>query len=310
MSDKIATAVGFRRALDAVRNNNPSAPALVREYFATLAAGLEAFRATVTPENRNALDDLIVASIEQFLPYRNEAVEIFSAIAQYACTDDMLLAMHRFFERLLPYTDRPENLGSWNEAEFDNFRFIVHELFLYALGVFVRFEKFDAFSYMVDNEYFWEDPNDRNVKMHSYLRLRQHLRSLVYRNQRLQTRRLALHADILHDRNKGTGIDFRFIITADFILYFRSRHSDVWTMWWPETLLYVGRFGGALEIFARAKSIRYFNRIKDLLQVKDKEDLVKIIDRIKSEPDRIPKWQFESIDIGRLMGLEALATTP
>jgi TIR domain len=307
---KIASAVSFRRAFDAVRNDSSNAPALVRDYFSTLAAGIGAFRVEVTSENRATLDDAIIASVDEFLPYRNEAVEMFSVITQYGCTADMLHAMHRFFEQLLRHTRRPEQVQSWSEADFDNFRFIVHELFLYALGVFLRFEMFDAFSYMLDNEYFLVDPNDSSSKMHSYLRFREYLQSFAYRNQRLQMRRLSLRADMLHERNKGTGVDFKFIMTADLILYLRSRNSDVGAMWWPETLLYVGHFGGAFEMFARAKSLRYFSRIKSLLQVNSKEELGKLLDKIGSEPDRIPRWQFESFDFYRLTGFEALATSP
>jgi hypothetical protein len=307
---KVATTVSFRRAFDGVRNSSANAPAMVAEYFSILAEGLEAFRVEIAPGDRTKLDDSIVRSIDEFLPYRNEAVEMFSAIAQYSCTSDMMLTVHRFFEKLLPYTQRPEHLHSWNEADFDNFRFIIHELFLYALGVFLRFEKFDACSYMVDNEYFWEDPSDRNAKMHSYRRFRQHLGSLHYRNDRLSLRRLSVHADMLHERNKGTGIDFKFIMTADFVLYLRSRNSDIWNMWWPETLLYVGRFGGSFELFARAKSTRYFERIKGLLQVNSKEEFGRAIEEMKSDRDRIPRWKFESISIDQLTGFEALTTTP
>lgn len=305
---KIATSVAFRRAFDGVRNSSLNASALVAEYLSTLADGIEAFRVENASQHRTDLDDLVVASIGEFQPYRNEAVEIISAVAQYACTDDMLLAVHRFFERLLPYTDRPPNINSWIEPEFDNFRFIAHELFLYALGIFLRFEKFAAFSYLLENEYFWERPSGHEDSMHSYLQFRQHLQSLRYRNDRLQLRRLSVHADMLHDRNKGTGIDFKFIMAADFILYLRSQNSG--DMWWPETLLYVGRFSGPFEVFARAKSARYFDRIKPMLRVRNKEEFRTLIDKINKEPNRIPRWQFESINIDRLTGFEALATTP
>jgi hypothetical protein len=310
MPTKIVTAVAFRRAFDGVRNSSSNAPALVAEYFSTLAKGLEAFRINIESEDRTKLDDFIVASIDEFLPYRNEAIEMYSAIAQYSCTNDMMLVVHRFFELLLPYTDRPEHLHSWNDAEFDNFRFIVHELFLYSLGIFLRFEKFDAFSYMVDNEYFWENPSDRNAKMHAYLRFRQHLESLSYRSDRLKLGRASVRADMLRERNKGTGIDFKFVMAADFILYLRSRNSDIWHMWSPETLVHVGRFGGAFELFARAKSTRYFDRIKGLLQVSSKEEFGRAIAKIRSEPDRIPRWGFEKVNIDQLTGFETLATTP
>lgn len=307
---KISTSVALRRAIEGIKNSNRNASALVGEYFSALVKGIEAFRVDASTLDRTKLDDPIVASIEEFLPYRNEAVEIFSTIAQYACTDDMLSAVHRFFEQLLPYTDRPGHISNWNESDFDNFRFIVHELFLYALGIFLQFEKFDAFSHLVDNEYFWENPSDHNTKMHSYLRFREHLRSLTHRNQRLGLNRLSVRADMLHDRNKGTGVDFKYVMAADFILYLRSQNADVWDMWWPETLLYAGRYSGAFELFARAKSKRYFDRIKGLLRVNSKEEFGNLLAKIKTEPNRIPNWQFDSINIDRLSGFEVLVTTP
>lgn len=46
--------------------------------------------------------------------------------------------LHRFFEGLLPYLDRPEHVTSWSESDFDNFRFLVHELFLYAIAILLK----------------------------------------------------------------------------------------------------------------------------------------------------------------------------
>jgi len=307
---KIATGVAFRRAFDSIRSSAPTAVAATSEYFSIVASGLDAFRVRRDAESGKEIDDVIVNSIDEFLPYRNEIIEIVSAIAQYCCTEDMLRVVHRFLEQLLPYTERPAQLHSWNEAEFDNFRFIAHEVFLYVLAVFLRFEKFDAFSYVVANEFFWESPDNPKDNMHSFLKFRTPTRSLGYRNDRLKLGKLSLRAAILNKRNEGTGLDFRFVMTADLILYFRSRTSDIWHMWWPETLLYAGRYGGAFELFARAKSVRHFDRIKSMLGVASKKELDTAIQKILNEPDRIPKWQFESFDIKRLMGVELLATIP
>jgi len=309
-SAKIATGVTFRRAFDGIRNNSSNAVAMTAEYFGTLASGLEALRLKVDSGNRAKLDESVVASIEEFLPYRNEAIDIFGSIAQYACTADMLDAMHRFFEQLLPYTDCPPNVHSWTDEEFDNFRFVVHELFLYAAGTFLRFERFDAFSHLTDNEYFWQARTDPKNSMHSFLKFREHLRSLAFRNERLKLGRLSLHADLLKKRNEATGLDFKYIMAADFVLYLRGQKFDFWHSWWPETLIYAGRYGGAFEIFARAKSARYFNRIKAMLGVSSIEEFRQMIERITSNPDRIPRWQYERIDIERLVGLEAIGTVP
>jgi hypothetical protein len=64
------------------------------------------------------------------------------------------------------------------------------------------------------------------------------------------------------------------------------------------------------ELFARAKSTSYFDRIKSLLSVTDKADLVKRIEAIEADPERIPKWQWESIHPRGMILLDAIATSP
>jgi hypothetical protein len=303
---KIASAVPFRRAFDAIRSNHINAVAATVEYFDTIVASMEEFRIST---NGKLFDDLIVEKISEFTPYRNELIELLIAIARYQITPEMIEAVHRFFERLLPLLNRPETITSYNESDFDNFRFIIHELFVYCVGCFIKFEKFDAANYLIENEYYHLQHNGSDP-MRSYIAFREHMKSLVYRNERLNLRRLSVRADLLVERNKGTGIDFKYLMTADFVLYLRSLGRDKWRMWWPETLLYTERFGGPFEIFARAKSQRYFQRIKALLGVDDKAQLGHALDKIENEPNRIPRWDYESIEPRQLIGFDTIATVP
>lgn len=309
-SGRIASSVSFRRSFDAIRNGAPNAVAATNEYLTLIAAGLETFRISIDNHNRETFDDLVVANIEEFTPYRNEIIEIFSTISQYNISDEMTDILHKFFEKLIPYLNRPENSTGYSDVDFENYHFIVHELFLYCIGIFLKFERFAQASVFIDEEYYWMDVNNKSNKMHSYLIFRTFLRIFEHRNKRLGLRRTSIRADMLNERNKGTGIDFSFLMTADFILYLRSQSSDVWDMWWPETLLYIYRFGGPFEMFARAKSRRYFEKITNILQIKDKDGLVSLLAKIRSEPDRIPKWQYEKMNPEALTGIDLIATTP
>ncbi|MFC1820799.1 hypothetical protein ACFLZG_06935, partial [Thermodesulfobacteriota bacterium] len=62
---------------------------------------------------------------------------------------------------------------------------------------------------------------------------------------------------------------------SDFILFIRDyfEHPDQLFHWFPETLLYISHNGTAFEVFARSKSIPYFERSKTLLGIQKKEDL-------------------------------------
>lgn len=308
VSGKILSSATHRRAMEAVRSSAPNAAATVREYFDIMVGGLEEFRLKTDPANSEIFDELVLASIEEFTPYRNEMIELFSTIARHSPSEHTE-AIHRFFERCIPYRNRPEGVNQWSDWDYDNFRFITHELFLYCIGSFLKYEQFGAAQVFFDNEYYWNDQRERDNKMHSFTLFREHLKTLEYRNKRLELRRLSLHADILKERNKGTGVDFNYVMCADFIAYLRGEKLNDWSRWWPETLLYADRFAGPFEVFARAKSIKYFERIKDLLGVKSKEDLVALVEQLVQR-DRVPRWQFDRLEPGRLIGLANLAVTP
>ncbi len=304
-SGKILSSAAHRRAMEAVRSNASNAVATVREYLDVIIDGLESFRLSTTPDNRETFDEFVLASIEEFTPYRNEIIELFSGIARYSPSDHVE-TLRRFFERCIPFNNRPENVHQWTEWDFDNYRFITHELFLYCIGIFLKYEQFSVAQAFFDGEYYWDDQRERDNKMHPFIVLREHLRSIEHRNKRLETRRLSMRADMLKDRNTGTGVDFNYLMCADFIAYLRGEKLGGW---WPETLLYADRFAGPFEMFARAKSKKYFENIKGVLGVESKDELQAFLQAIV-ERNRLPSWQFSRVEPNRLAGAANIAVIP
>jgi hypothetical protein len=268
---------------------------------------LEKFRIAY---NGDEFDDLVVKSIGEFLPYRNELTELFLAIASYRPDGEMIEAAHRFFERLLPFTYPPPNVHQWYEVEFDNLKFIIHELFLCCIGSFIKFERFVAAAYFIETEYYFADIKSSET-MHSYIKFGEIPRALQFRNQRLKLNRLSLFADFISERTKSSGLDFKYLMAADFVLWLRSQNREIWHGWWPDTLVFVSfRSGLPFEMFARAKSMRYFEKIKPLLGVDDKAGLEQLLAKIEAQSDRIPRWQFDRVNPRALMQMEAIASTP
>ena len=141
---------------------------------------------------------------------------------------------------------------------------------------------------------------------------RRHMISLEHRNQRLKLRRLSLRANLLEQCSKGLGLEFRHIMQADFILFLRDhldRPDDQWH-WWPETLLYVGRYSGAFEIFARCKSKAYFDKVKIVFGVESKEEIEHLLEMFESDKQRLPRWKFESFSPRHLLAFDDIATRP
>lgn len=306
----LATTSRAKRAVDALRNSRDHAIPATTEYLALLSKELEKLRIN---SKENSFDDAVVRSIESFLPYRNETIELFLNLSIYRDTLETRIAVHRFFEQLISYLEPPQQVHDYSEVDFDNFRFIIHELFLYALACFIRNERFESAAYVMSNDYYVPGRSEygRDI-MVPFNVFHKPMRSLEDRNQRLKMNLLSLRADLLKQRCKGIGIEFRHIMQVDFILFLRSyldRPDGFWR-WWPETLLYVDRHSGAFEVFARSRSASYFDRAKVLLGITAKDELQPLIEYFSANERTIPRWQFESFNPSHLLGFNEIATKP
>ena len=310
----LGTSVKYKRALDAIRNNKEYAKGAIDEYFQTFVENLEEFRISNVD---GEFDEEVIENIDKFLPYRSEAIEIFLSIAQYRNTPEAWQQLHRFFENLIPYMDSPEGVSTWKESDFDNFKFIIHELFLYAISSLLKYECFDAVTHLIRHHYYVEKNSDygRDV-MVPFTVFMSYMRSLKYRNERLNLRRVSLRADLLEQRSKASGIAFRQIMQSDFILFIRSCFDTInnetyrsWG-WHPETLVYIERHSGTFEIFARAQSKEYFDRVKCIFDIEDKKDFIPLFEAFKKNQLEMPRWQFTSFNPEMLLGFERIATRP
>lgn len=307
----LGTTAIFKRCIDALKNQKAYSAGAVDEYCNAFSVNLERFRLS-KPDGE--FDDALLKNIEEFLPYRNEAIQLFIAVAQYAPGEEFTQRLQRFFESLIPYMERPANITSWVAWDFDNYKFLVHELFLYALAVLIKHERFDQANYLMQQQYYIPGNSEygRNV-MINFVVFRQYMRSLEHRDSRLGLRRLSIRADLLKDRCTGTGIDFRYLLQADFVLFMRAeleRLKNELDRWWPEILLYLGNFNGPFEIFARAVSKKYFDRVKVLLGIETPKDVEPLLKSYQDGSRKLPSWEFEQFSPATLLGYQHLASRP
>ena len=306
----LGTTVSFRRAINVIKDGKPYSAGALKEYFEIFVQNLEKFR---IKNYKGEFDEAIMKNIEAFLPYRNEVIQIFSAIARYGPKEEHIESLNRFFESLIPYMFRPESVTSWREWDFDNFRFIIHELFLYAIAILVKLERFQQASMLLSQTYYVLGNSDygRDV-MVSFSVFREYMESLEYRNKRLKLRRLSLRADLLKERCQTTGIDFRYLMQADFILFIRAElyGEKPFDIWGPETLLYLGHFPGPFEIFARAESKRYFEKMKCLFDIQSPDDFKQLLEEYQKGKRKLPRWEIHSFNPALLLNIKKLATRP
>lgn len=306
----LGTTAIFKRCVDAIKNHKAHAAGAFDEYCTAFAENLERFRIS-GPDGE--FDDAVIKNIEEFLPFRNEAIQLFIAVAQYAPEERFIQRLHRFFESMIHYMNRPQSISQYKEWDFDNYKFIVHELFLYALAVLLKHDRIEQTNYLLQQQYYLPENSDygRDV-MVSFIIFRGYMSSLVHRNERLGLRRLSLKADLLKERCAGIGIDFRYLLQADFVAFMRAEVEarDNYSRWWPDTLVYLGHFNRPFEVFARSVSKTYFTKSKVLLSIETPKDLEPLLKRYNDGSLQLPRWGFTGINPAALLGYEQLGTRP
>ncbi|MFJ3524249.1 toll/interleukin-1 receptor domain-containing protein [Pseudomonas sp. NPDC090203] len=301
----LGTNTTHRRALDAVKQGKPFAAGAVDEYFRAVSESFERLR--IVRESGREFDDQVIENIEAFIPYRNEITQLLMVIAQYNSLPDIELKVHRFLEALLPFLDRPNHVNHYMETDFDNFRFIIHELFLYTIAIFLKYERFEIVQILLSSPYYiHEKVSYGQVGAFGYHVFREYARTLDHRNQRLGLGRLSLTADLLKERSQTSGLDFHQLMQADFILFLRGTQTG--ERWFPDTLLYASRSYGAFEIFARSVSQKYFDSVKALISVEDKREVGALLLNFKGPQSQLPRWQFDTFNPELLVGYESLCT--
>ncbi|MEN7430590.1 SEFIR domain-containing protein [Chromobacterium sp. TRC.1.1.SA] len=305
----LGTTALFNRCIDAIKNDKPHAIGTVDEYFSKFTEGLEQFRIEKTAE---AFDDDVMGSIDAFLPYRNQAIQLFTTISKYAQNENLTHHLHRFFESLIPYMDRPKNVNQYMEWDYDNFRFIIHELFLYSIAIFLKNDRITQANYLLQNQYYIPTNDGGKASMANFSIFWKDVRSLDYRNSRLQLNRISLRADLLKERSASTGIDFIHLMQADFVAFmrFEIEPNDDYYYWLPETLAYLGPFNNPFEIFSRSTSKSYFEKSKILLNIESVEDLEPLLNSYKDGSRQLPRLSYRGWSPSALIGYEKLATRP
>lgn len=308
----LGTAAVARRAIEAIRSSREHAEGALSEYFTTFATNLENIRLSDSEEE---FDELVVQSIDGCLSVRNKLVEVMFAFAQYSDSESSRRLVHRFLEQLFPYLDRPEGVTSWTRWDFDNFRFVVHEVFLYIIAILLRHERFETVGVLLRGPYFLgtdKSANSDGLVPFSYLL--QPLDSLAHRNDRLKLNRASLQADFIEKRSHHSGLHFRELMQADFLLFMRasldSLRFDSWQGWCPVTLVYTSRLSTPFEVFARAQSTIYFNLLRKAFDVETKDDFAPLFKAFADRRIRIPDWDLHSFSPTVLSAYERMASRP
>lgn len=306
----LATSAAQKRCVAAIKGGETYALPATKEYMELLVDEFEKFR---LPDQFDPLSDDILDNLQSFVPYRDEFIEVVRAIASYSQEERYAELIHGFFEQVHRYYNSPEGQGSYRQIDFDNFKFLVHELFLHAGAVLISERRFSLLNILLSQPYFFESRSRRGSDhLATFVDFRRYLRLFEYRNQQMKLNRISLVADLIRDRCGGSGTLFNNIMQTDFLFFLRSdlTGEDPYNRWYPDTLVFSEYHEEGFELFQRARSAAFFESIRPLLGGVSKDDLAKLLENYSADWQMLPRGGFGHISPSRLLAFEKLATIP
>lgn len=293
---------------DSVLQDRPSYKGYAAAFLNTFEERLEEFR--ISPQQGKEFDDLVVASIEAFLPFRDDFIEFLKIVITYKNEESLYAQIASFFEKCIRYQYPPRGVTSWNETWFDNFRFFLCELFLYLIGLLIKNQKLNEVQLFTDRFYYLpEEASYRNDRMARFSVFRSHCASLEQiRKERLKLNRLSIVADLIKSRASSKDVTFNDLMQAECVLFVKSLISkNLVSFWYPQILVFT-QYSSTFELFARAAVKSEFAKLKTLFSVSTKDEFIqKITEAI--DKHNIRSWEiflYGHIDLDQLLGFKQL----
>ncbi len=294
------------RLRDAVSKGKPHVHALLQDYFDEFLEALEGFRITIVAHEKEC-DEKVVKSIGDFLPYRNSFIETMLLIAGYMDDEESQALLISFLERIAPYRDHPVHLGSYTEVSFDNYRFIIYELILYAIACLVKRRRYSTAALLMETTYSVEMQLGRGEFAQEKIgAFNIYMQSLdEFRNNRLKLNRTSVVASLIVERATDPRISARELVQADFLLFISGFFpGGSANSWYPHCAVYVK---GSVELFAKATSPMGAKAIKQLLRVSSLGALVEKYREAELNGQLVRRLdRFHSLSIADALNIEVI----
>lgn len=267
---------------DALLRNQPHQVGLLQEYLDRLQEAYAAEEIVERAASTEILEEKVLASIERFLPYRNEFLDLMRLLGRYGSDRSLYDRLHSFFENLATVRLQHRPIAWQNNVETENLAFISWELFLNAAAELLHAEQFVGVARLV-TPYYVRSWNRDTGNLQSFAVLDPGFRLLdEYRMRRLQLNLYSLSAQLLYERSTREGTRFVRLVEADLFLWLRAAIDPEFSgRWYPRTLSYADHMEGT-ALFERARSATFFERLAPALGVQNREEL---ITRFNAIPD-------------------------
>lgn len=253
---------------------------ITREFLNDFIEDLKGYSIALN-ETRDLFEfgKIVHDNIISYTPLRNDYIAFLDKLLKSELEFDIEIFI-KFFEKL-PLFKNPldESKSSWIKSEFDNFRFFIHEIFIYTIAVGLKNERYKFIEEILYSSYFFQsrydignEPKRFTDELYNYVDVFDQFYKESYSKNLISPM-----ADFILARIP-VGLSKDDIIDADLLAYYLASLDDI-KRWFPITYIYKTR--NKLELFDRLVSLRHFEKVKCLFLVNTQKELQEKLNNFK-----------------------------
>jgi TIR domain len=265
------------RGLESQLSKNPKRiNSIISDFLEEFYQNLETYSITFSDRNDFTIGKEIYDNVLLYTPLRNDFIYFFEKVTKKENEFDIEILI-KFLEKLPLYKHPIGDRNSWSDFEFDNYRFFIHELFLYLITVGLKNENYNFISELLYSSYFLKDKYNYDNKSTGFECFSNRINTIdVYYKQTFSSNFYSTMADLIIKRIPD-GFTKDLIIEADLLCHYISVLKE--TRWFPITYVYKSR--GFFDLFDRMISLRHFEKVKTVFNINTIAELKDIL--VKAE---------------------------
>lgn len=257
---------GILRSFDNQVSKSPKRiNSIVKEFLDDFFDDLKGYSANVSSTRDVILfGKAIHENIVSYTPLRNDYVAFLDKLLKSEIEFDIEIYI-KFFEKLPILKDPQDGRSSWSPSEFDNFRFFIHEIFLYTIAKGLKNEKYKFVEELLYSGYFFQGRFDYKKETQRFDELYNYVEIFdQYYKQTYSKDYFSPMADLIIKRLPDN-VSLDDVINADLLIHYIASLENL--SWFPITYVYRTRDNGKFELFSRLVSLRHFEKVKVLFNV-------------------------------------------
>jgi hypothetical protein len=278
--DKVSTykTISIIRSFDTQIEKNPKRiNNIAHDFFDEYYESLKLFGIGNSSTGYDETCKLIIDNLHKYDELKDDYVTFIVKLSKDSNEFDIDILIN-FLEKLNVLKYPLEDRSSYTSSEFDIFRIIIQELFIYTIAIFLKYECYALVSDLLYANYHvhsrWESPKPQNYSLfYSYVSYLDTYYSSTYSKQTA-----SVMADIIVKR-LSKNIDIEDFVKGDILLCYVGQINNV--EWFPITYIYGKR--QQIDLIYKLTSRRYFEKVKSIFDVDTPEQLSQKLNELKSK---------------------------